>query len=56
MMMTHPAMVEKLPEECELVQEDYKIDYKSKGKCLFKPYLGIAYRDKSYDGYMNSQE
>merc|ERR1719342_998762 len=55
-MMTHPAMVEKLPEECERVQEDYKIDYKSKGKCLFKPYLGISYRDKSYDGYMNGQE
>ena len=26
------------------------------GQCLYRPYLGIAYRDKTYDNYMNSQE
>ena len=55
-MMTHPAMVDKLPSECVRVEEDFKVNYTSPGQCLYKPYLGVAYRDKSYDGYMNSQE
>jgi len=55
-MMTHPAMVDKLPKECIKVEEDFKVNYTSPGQCLYKPYLGVAYRDKSYDGYMNSQE
>jgi len=55
-MLTHPAAVSKLPDECILVEDSFKIDFTSKGKCLYKPYLGIAYRDKTYDPYMNSQE
>ena len=55
-MMTHPASVEKLPEECQLVTDSYLVNHGGPGQCLFKPYLGIAYRDKSYDPYMNSQE
>ena len=54
-MLTHPAAVSKLPDECILVEDSFKIDFTSKGKCLYKPYLGIAYRDKTYDPYMNSQ-
>ena len=33
-----------------------RVNYTSPGQCLYRPYLGVAYRDKSYDGYMNSQE
>ena len=54
--MTHPANVGNLPEDCHLVTDGYKINFTSPGQCLFKPYLGIAYRDKSYDPYLNSQE
>ena len=55
-MMTHPAMVKQLPDDCVLVTDEFKISYNSSGQCLYKPYLGISYRDKAYDGYMNSQE
>ena len=55
-MMTHPAAVSKLPKDCVLVTDDFKISHNSSGQCLYKPYLGISYRDKAYDGYMNSQE
>ena len=34
----------------------FRVNYTSPGQCLYRPYLGVAYRDKSYDGYMNSQE
>ena len=54
--MTHPANVDNLPEDCHLVTDGYKINFTSPGQCLFRPYLGIAYRDKSYDPYLNSQE
>ena len=56
LMMTHPASISKLPPDCVLVPENYHINYSSPGQCLYKPYLGIAYRDKTYDPYMNSQE
>ena len=55
-MMTHPAAVGKLPSDCILVPDDYRIEFNSSGQCLYKPYLGIAHRDKTYDPYMNSQE
>ena len=55
-MMTHPAMVERLPSECVRVEDNFRVNYTSPGQCLYRPYLGVAYRDKSYDGYMNSQE
>ena len=55
-LMTHPASVEKLPSDCQLVTESFTINYTSPGQCLYKPYLGIAHRDKTYDNYMNSQE
>ena len=55
-MFTHPKHVSKLPRDCVLVAENYRINVTSPGQCLYKPYLGVAYRDKTYDGYMNSQE
>ena len=55
-MMTHPASVAKLPAECSLVEEGFRLNYTAAGRCLYKPYLGVAHRDKSYDPYMNSQE
>ena len=55
-LMTHPATVEKLPQDCQLVTESYRTNYSGPGQCLYKPYLGISHRDKSYDRYMNSQE
>ena len=54
--MTHPANVRNLPPECSLVSDSFSLNWTSPGNCLYKPYLGIAYRDKSYDPYMNSQE
>ena len=54
--MTHPANVENLPSDCELVTDRFTVSVSSPGRCLYRPYLGIAYRDKSYDPYMNSQE
>ena len=44
--MTHPASVSRLPGECVLVEEDFTINYTAAGRCLYKPYLGVAYRDK----------
>jgi len=55
-MMTHPAAVDKLPSDCVPVGDNFQINFTSPGQCLYKPYLGVAYRDKTYDGYMNSQE
>ena len=55
-MMTHPAAVSKLPKDCVPVSENYRINVSLPGQCLYKPYLGVAYRDKTYDPYMNSQE
>ena len=55
-MLTHPASVAKLPAECSLVEEGFRLNYTAAGRCLYKPYLGVAHRDKSYDPYMNSQE
>ena len=54
--LTHPASVAKLPAECSLVEEGFRLNYTAAGRCLYKPYLGVAHRDKSYDPYMNSQE
>ena len=46
MLMTHPASVSRLPGECVLVEENFSINYTAAGRCLYKPYLGVAYRDK----------
>ena len=54
--MTYPANVASLPTDCQLVTESFTVNYTAAGQCLYKPYLGIAHRDKSYDPYMNSQE
>ena len=54
--MTHPATVANLSHHCHLVTDSFSLNFTSPGRCLYKPYLGIAYRDKSYDPYMNSQE
>ena len=54
--MTHPANVANLPSDCHLVTDSFSLNYTAPGQCLYRPYLGIAYRDKSYDPYMNSQE
>ena len=55
-LLTHPAAVAELPAECGLVEEGFSLNYTAAGRCLYKPYLGVAHRDKSYDPYMNSQE
>ena len=55
-LLTHPAAVAELPAECSLVEEGFSLNYTAAGRCLYKPYLGVAHRDKSYDPYMNSQE
>ena len=55
-LLTHPAAVAELPAECGLVEEGFRLNYSLAGRCLYKPYLGVAHRDKSYDPYMNSQE
>jgi len=55
-LMIHPAAIENLPKECEEVTEVFHPMYGQAGQCFYKPYIGISYRDKSYDGYMNSQE
>ena len=55
-LMTHPASVANLPSECQLVTERFSVNYTAPGQCLYRPYLGIAHRDKTYDNYMNSQE
>ena len=47
-LMTHPASVSRLPDECVLVEEDFTINYTAAGRCLYKPYLGVAYRDKGH--------
>ena len=54
--MTHPANVAALPSDCQLVTERFTVNYTGPGQCLYRPYLGISHRDKSYDPYMNSQE
>ena len=54
--MTHPANVANLPSDCHLVTESFSLNYTVPGQCLYRPYLGIAHRDKTYDNYMNSQE
>ena len=55
-LMTHPANVANLPSDCHLVTDSFSLNYTGPGQCLYRPYLGIAHRDKSYDPYMNSQE
>ena len=55
-LMTHPANVANLPSDCHLVTDSFTVNYTAPGRCLYRPYLGIAHRDKSYDSYMNSQE
>ena len=54
--MTHPANVANLPSDCHPVTDSFTVNYTAPGQCLYRPYLGIAHRDKSYDPYMNSQE
>ena len=55
-MMTHPAMVADLPGDCVMVEEQLRVNTSGPGRCLYRPYLGVSYRDKNYDSYMNSQE
>ena len=53
-LLTHPASVPSLPPDC-LPVEDTALPT-GPGLCRYKPYLGIKYRDNTYDSYMNSQE
>ena len=46
----------QVSELCTRVPEDFSPRYNGTGRCLYKPYLGIAHRDPTYDQYMNSQE
>ena len=70
--MAHPEAVRNIPEECKEVEANHIPNYGQPGECLYKVYVGksdenylmkcyynipgIAYRDKSFDSYMNSQE
>merc|ERR1712210_370483 len=54
--MVHPDAVPRLPVECKRIEEGFTAKHVGKGACLYHPYMGIAYRDPSFDMYMNSQE
>ena len=55
-LMVHPNAVPYLPVECERIAEDFTANHVGKGSCLYHPYMGISYRDPTFDMYMNSQE
>ena len=55
-LMVHPNAVPYLPVECERIAEDFTANHVGKGACLYHPYMGISYRDPTFDMYMNSQE
>ena len=70
--MAHPEAVRNIPAECREVEEDFTPHHGQAGECLYRVYVGenkeclaiyqdiyytgIAYRDNSFDSYMNSQE
>ena len=53
-LLSHPAAIASLPGDCRRV-EDTTLPT-GPGLCRYKPYVGIAYRDNTFDSYMNSQE
>ena len=53
-LLVHPAVIIDLPTDCKLV--DGTALPTGPGLCRYKPYVGIAYRDNTFDSYMNSQE
>ena len=55
-LMVHPSAVPSLPSECTRIEDGFTAKHAGKGACLYHPYMGIAYRDPSFDMYMNSQE
>ena len=55
-LMVHPNAVPYLPVECKRIAEDFTANHVGKGACLYHPYMGISYRDPTFDMYMNSQE
>ena len=55
-LMVHPEAVPSLPAECKRIEEGFTAKHAGKGACLYHPYMGISYRDPSFDMYMNSQE
>jgi len=54
--MAHPEAARNIPDQCEEIDENFVPSYGEAGQCVYKPYIGISYRDKAYDHYMNSQE
>ena len=55
-LMVHPEAVPSLPAECKRIEEGFTAKHAGKGACIYHPYMGISYRDPSFDMYMNSQE
>ena len=49
-----PVVIVDLPTDCKLVEGPALPA--GPGLCRYKPYVGIAYRDNTFDSYMNSQE
>ena len=54
--MTHPDMVSQLPNDCLMVEENFTIPYDKPGECFYKEYIGLSWRDATFDGYFNSME
>jgi hypothetical protein len=54
--MAHPNMVEKVSKICTRIVENFSPRHTGPGRCLYKPYIGVANRDSAYDKYMSSQE
>ena len=54
--MAHPKMVEKVSKMCTRIAENFSPRHSGPGRCLYKPYIGVANRDSAYDKYMSSQE
>jgi len=54
--MVHPESVKNIPDTCREVEDGFIPSYGKPGECLYKVYVGITYRDNSFDSYMNSQE
>ena len=55
-LMVHPDAIPSLPVECKRIEERFTAKHVGKGACIYHPYMGIAYRDSSFDKYLNSQE
>ena len=54
--MAHPDMVEKVAKMCTRIPPDFSPKYSGPGRCLYKPYIGVANRDSAYDKYKTSQD